>query len=206
MSCIFRKALGLALEERSDGKAVKEIEYEFYARVVNTEELTNASRIENHEQWEIKVPKSDKNAVGGRLRVRKTTVGADGKPEYVLTTKTDTKDGNSMEVSVPTTEENFIQFKYISESGMLKTRYVFEVDGSDLVWEIDVYKKPGGGFWEWCKIDLEVDRPDALIPPFPIELADIISGQSGERTEEEENKIKSLYDFEFITKNQFVSD
>lgn len=48
--------------------------------------------------------------------------------------------------------------------------------------------------WEWCKIDLEVDAAINQVPPFPIELANIITAQEGNRTEEEENKIKSLYD------------
>jgi len=206
MSRLLRTIVSTALEERTDGVAEKEIEYVFYGRIVDFEELKNAQRSEEHEQWEIKIPRTDNNAVGGRMRVRKVVKHDPANPEYQLTTKTETRDGHSIEVTVPTTVDNFRQFQALSERGMIKTRYVFEIEGSDNIWEVDVFKKPGGGFWEWCKIDLEVDAMTKQVPPFPIELANIIAAQEGNRTEEEENKIRSLYDYEFITKNVFVKD
>lgn len=206
MSNLLRRIFNPALEEASDGKANKELEYEFYARLVNPEELKQAQAVEEHEQWEIQVPRTDKNSLGGKLRIRKTIKGEGAAPEFVLTTKTKMADGSSIEVPVPTTEDNFLQFKYLSEGGMKKTRYVFPIEGSDKIWEVDVFHKPGGGHWEWVKIDLEVDSMDGQIPPFPIELADIITNQKGERTEEEERKIQSLFEYEFITKNEFLRD
>ncbi len=206
MSRLLRKFVQPSLEERTDGVAEKEIEYVFYARIVDFEQLKGAQRIEDQEQWELKIPRTDENVVGGRIRIRKVVKHDPAQPEYHLTTKTETRDGHSIEVTVPTTQDNFRQFQALSDRGMLKVRHVFEIEGSDSVWEVDVFKKPGGGFWEWCKIDLEVDAAINQVPPFPIELANIITAQEGNRTEEEENKIKSLYDFEFVTKNVFAHD
>lgn len=205
MSRLLRAALAPAMEERSDGRAVKETEFVFYARIVNMEELQQAQSVESHEQWEIQAPKTERNAVSGRLRIRKTDKGDSGNPEFVLTTKTKTADGHSIEVSVPTTHANFVQFQYLSESGMIKDRYVFEIEGSECVWEVDVFKKPDGSYYEWCKIDLEFDAPLEKLPAFPIELADVITNQDGQRTDEEETRVRTLYDYEFITKNRFIA-
>jgi hypothetical protein len=84
---------------------------------------------------------------------------------------------------------------------MIKDRYFFPVDGSDLVWEVDMFLKPEGGYFDWCKIDLEVTNREDPIPPLPIEFANIITNQTGERTEEEEARVRSLYDVEFLAKN-----
>lgn len=189
------------MEEVADGKAFIEKEFTFYARLPNQDELLKASSKEHQEQWELKVDKSEENASKGSLRVRKTV--EDGKePYYVLTTKipvpgTDDK----IEVPVPTTIEQFEAFRYMSDRGMLKDRFFFPVDGSDLVWEVDMFIRPEGGYFEWCKIDLEVGDRGEQIPPFPIEFADIIMNQNGKRTPEEEQRVGALYQVEFLTKN-----
>lgn len=206
MSRMLRAALRPALEDIVDGHTHKELEMVFYGRIVRPEELDQAAEKEDQEQWEIKVPKDDSNASGGRIRIRKTIKGEGGTPEYVLTTKTRTSDGGNNEVAIPTTEDHFMQFKYMAHNGMLKMRYVFPVEGTDYRWEVDVFRKPGGGFWEWCKIDLEVDAMGGPVPPFPIELADLITNQEGARSEAEEAKIRSLYEYEFLTKNQFMQE
>lgn len=190
-----------ALEEVSDGKAVKEIEHTFYARLVNPDDLLQAAGKEHQEQWEIKIDKSDKNASKGSIRIRKT-VKENSEPEYVITTKVPVPGTNDkIETPVPTTEGQFKSFKVMAESGMIKDRFFFPVDGSDLVWEIDMFLKPEGGYFEWCKIDLEVKSREDQIPPLPIEFAGIIMNQTGERTEEEETRVRALYDTEFLTKN-----
>lgn len=206
MAGLLRRVVNLAVEEISDGQSHKELEYEFYARVLNPEELKKAASKEEQEQWEIKIPRTDANAVGGKIRIRKTVKAEGMAPEFVLTTKTKLADGSHIEVPVPTTEDNFIQFKYLSEGGMFKDRYTFPVEGTDMKFEVDMFKKPEGGYYEWCKIDLEVETMGGQVPPFPIELGDIITAQEGERSEAEEAKIRSLYEYEFITKNQFLRD
>ena len=39
------------------------------------------------------------------------------------------------------------------------------------------------------------------MPPLPFELADVITNQTGERTPEEEARVRSLYESDFRTKN-----
>lgn len=190
----------VALEENADGTANDEIEHVFYARLVDPSQLQNADSKEFQEQWEIKVPKTDENGAGGGLRIRKT-VTTDGKVEYVLTSKVKVNATKKIEVGVPTTEDQFASFKYLSPGGMIKDRYIFLIEGSDHKWEVDVFHRPEGGYHEWVKIDLEVTDIDDPVPPFPLELRDIIDGRPDKHNEDEEARIRALYSSDFITKN-----
>jgi hypothetical protein len=194
-----------ALEERADGAAQKEREYVFYARLGEGYEMPSTDDKERQEQWTIKIPMSDANAAQGDIRVRKTDLfdhGDLGQTEYVLTTKVRGDDVD--EVPIVSTADQFMHFKRLAESGMLKDRYTYPIEGTDLKWEVDVFLKPGGGFWPWVKIDLEVpgDAPaDFPIPAFPIEAEEWIKAQDGERTPAEEAQVRELYDTMFLTKN-----
>jgi hypothetical protein len=202
---LLRRAL--ALEEVADGVAFREIEHVLYARVPNFEELKKAASSEHQEQWEIKIPKTAENSSAGSMRIRRTVKNSD-QVEYVLTTKTVMgSEGDKLEVPIPTTLDNFQQFKRFSNRGMVKDRYFFPVEGTDLVWEVDMFYRPGatigsGDYHEWCKIDLEVKDRAAPLPPLPIELTDVIAAPYGKRSEAEEAKVTSLYHNEFITKNE----
>lgn len=199
-----RRADGsIGLEEAKDGKAVREKEHVVYGRLPDMNDLKKASGMEHQEQWQIKVDKTEKNAAKGRIRVRKT-VTKDGAVEYVNTTKVEvgeTASGDNIEVPIPTTEGNFLQFRFLAEEGMIKDRYFFPVPDSDLVWEVDVFKKPNGEYYDWVKLDLEVDDLSAPIPPLPLPLEDVIAAKYGDRTEAEEARVSALYANEFISKN-----
>lgn len=207
MRGMLRRAL--ALEEASDGKAFREIEHTFYARLSNVGDLAKAASQEHQEQWELRFPKTTQNGGSGSVRIRKTIVGQ-GVPEYVLTTKTlASHDGDKIEVPVPTTEPMFRQFKLMSEKGMVKDRYHFPIEGTELVWEVDMFLMPGGQvgvgpYHEWCKIDLEVKSREATIPPFPLDTEELITAPFGKRTEEEEAKITALYESGFTMKNVYL--
>lgn len=190
----------VALEENADGTANDEIEHVFYARLADPSQLENADSREFQEQWEIKVPKTDENAAAGGLRIRKT-VTTDGKVEYVLTSKVKVNATKKIEVGVPTTEDQFASFKYLAPGGMIKDRFVFLIEGSDRKWEVDVFHRPEGGYHEWVKIDLEVTDINDPIPPFPIDLRDVIDGRPDKHNEDEEARIRALYSSDFITKN-----
>jgi len=205
----MRKLLRFALEERNDGAAQVECEHTFYGRLENFEELKRAVAKEHQEQWEVRLPKTDANGGAGRIRVRKT-IESNKNPEYVLTCKTKVgTDGDEMEVPVPTTEGMFEQFKLMAEQGMIKDRFMFQVEGMDLVWEIDLFYLPGqevgsGQYYEWCKIDLEVANRTDPIPPLPFHFAELITAPEGRRTEAEEQRVRGLYDTVFVTKNVHV--
>lgn len=203
MSRILRAAL------EAETGVVKEVEMVFYGKIQDFSQLKAASRMLSQEQYEIQIPKTELNAVEGKLRIRKEV--EEGKdPVYEFTTKTKTTDGHSIEVNCEATEANLIQFRYLSEFGMIKDRYEFPVkvkneDGTEtdtgLIWEIDVFKTANGSYHEWCKIDLEINSELKSIPAFPITLENLISAPYGERTEEEETIVRTLYDTVFRTPN-----
>lgn len=200
-----------SMEEQSDGKLHREREHTLYARITDFAILKAASSMEHQEQWEIKIAKTDANAGQGKFRIRKTVVG-DRPPEYVLTCKTNASSerGDNLEVSVPTTEAQFAQFKMLSEAGMVKDRFFFKIEDSDLVWEVDVfYRKgaqPGSGDYEpWCKIDLEVPDLNLPLPPLPEGFTEVIANPYGKRTQQEETRVIALYHNEFIAPNPYLN-
>jgi hypothetical protein len=207
---MLRRAL--SLEEVSDGVAIAEIEHQIYGRLVNVADLLQAHSKEYQEQWQIKIPKTDANADKGNIRIRMTIPGVigDGKAEYVLTTKNSTEqEGGMNEVPIPTTEDNFKQFKLLCEGGMVKDRYFFPIPDTELEWHVDCFYLPGaaigsGKYHEWVKIDLEVQDITAPLPHLPVKLDNVIINQEGKRTAEEEAQVRSLYDNEFVTKNRLI--
>lgn len=203
MSTLLRTAITggvIATEEASTGVANRETEYVFYGRMTDMAELEKAASHENHQQWEIKIPKTEDNATEGRFRIRKTT-NQEGTDEYVLTTKNKIGAGTNNEVSLPTTKDHFEQFKLMAHNGMIKDRYHFPIEGTDLVWEVDVFLKPEGGYYDWVKIDLEVPSPLTEFPPFPVTMDKVIDPDPSKREDDDEAQVKALYAHTFLTKN-----
>lgn len=197
----------VATEEAADGKAIREIEHTIYARLSDHSQLKKAASMEKHEQWEIKIAKTDLNAGKGGIRVRKTEIEG-GDPDYVLTTKVNANEaGDKIELPIPTNEDNFHQIKFLSERGMIKHRYHFPVVGTELVWEIDMFpKQDGEGYHDWCKIDLEVQDRDAPIPELPLHFEEVIMPKGYGRQDEEaaEAQVTRLYDECFLARNPFL--
>lgn len=202
-------ALRAALEESSDGKLNEEIEKVFYCRLdaKDVELLNQAAGYEDHLQWEIDIPRNEDNAAAGRLRVR-MTVTPDAKVDYVLTSKIKMKgmsseDHANLEVSTPSSEAQYKQFQLLAGKGMIKRRFFFPVPNSDLVWEVDVFPsqdKSQGGFCLWLKLDLELTQPRQQVPAFPLPFVEVI-GNEAERTEQQDEIVKWLYDNEYLTPN-----
>jgi hypothetical protein len=194
----------VAIEERADGVHKKEVELVFYARLAEPIVLPETSDRERQEQWTIKIGHTDKNGGRGDIRVRKTDffdAGDSGRTEYVLTTKIRNEGGLDDEIPIPSTADQFEHFKTLAESGMYKDRYTYPINGTELKWEVDVYLKPDGGYYPWVKIDLEVKSKDAPVPEFPFEAEEWIKGQNGERSAEEEAKLRNLYETIFLLPN-----
>lgn len=216
---IFQLTQGFnfAMEDDSTGVTSTETEYVFYAKLADPSILEKATRIEAHEQWSFKVPKTDKNAAEGRMRIRKTVV--DDREEYVLTMKTELKAPGALntpanssapaasqsmrEVGLEASNDAFEMFKLMSDQGMIKTRYNLPVEGTDMVFEVDRFVSYGGeGEWStWVKIDLEVKGTLTEIPKLPEGFTDVIYNQKDQQTEEEKELIWRLYDEVFLTKN-----
>lgn len=131
--------------------------------------------LESHAQCNLRNEK-------GSVRVRKVTKGTS--VTYETTVKKKLKDSVSaknIEINRPCDQEYYENFRSICIDEMVKDRFVFPlrklsllVDGKeeeidlnaykgtvDIQYEVDVFPKEGGGYHDWCKIDLELD---ALIP------------------------------------------
>lgn len=200
----------MALEEAATGEANQEREMVFYAKLAEGADavLRTAQACEHHEQWELRVEKNDENAAAGRFRVRRTTaVGNDStEVQYVLTSKTKLADGSGEnEVSVPTSEDQFNQFKLMSPRGMIKTRYTFDIPGRPDKWEVDTFIDQNGDPSAWVKIDLEITDGNFSRPPFPGGLIDELTVMTNAmKSSEIQARIRQLYDEVFITPNNVV--
>lgn len=191
-----RSSATYSLEELVDGKTHNEIERVFYGKV--SESLINEIKAkaidkEHHEQWNIKTP-------NGSVRVR----AYKGEDRYVLTTKTKGK-----ETDCETSKDQFEHFKVISGYGMIKDRYNFPIDTSDMTplqaakwkelkWEIDLFILPDGKYAPWCKIDLELgDHPEEMtpLPKLPFHFDKVLTDKA-----EDKEDVTSIYEQYFITK------
>lgn len=206
------KTLGMKASLESDETGA-EIERErlIFGKIKNVADLEKAGgNPVQQEQYEIKIPKTEKNALGGKMRVRcSTPVGSEEKT-YSFTIKTDlpidddTTTGiekKVLEITKPSTEEVFLAFQYLAEGGMNKIRYEFPIEGTDLKWEYDIFTDAQGNIQPWCKIDLELPAEGlAEQPPFPIEMERIITSNVDQQTEEEKTILDTLFStvFKFV--------
>ena len=193
-----------------DGKTFKEHEHEFYVEIEDFEQLKSAESVDLQEQWNLKIDKTAGNIAKGALRIRQIYQGdlqggpnqkPQGEAQYVLTTKVNQGIGKRLEVPTPTTVDGFNLFAMLSDSGMIKHRYHFPV--GDLVFEVDMFLNPEGGYFPVAKIDLEVKNLSGEIPELPIKVKSIIKGDTKDSSEKA--KITEYYDKYFITKNKFIS-
>lgn len=190
--------------EDTSGRTSAEIERVIYARVSSFDFLERAIGAERQEQWSVKVAKTEENAGSGSIRVRKVTnLREPGSAvQYILTSKLDIgQKGSSAETSEQSTVDQFNIFKYLANKGMLKDRYVFPIDGSDCVWEVDCFPKPGALYGEWVKIDLEDWPSGKELPQLPFTAAETMDGDQANQTEETKAKISRLYQESFLLAN-----
>lgn len=206
---------GLVLSLEKDvenGKVFMEDEHEFYVEFDSFDFLKGAKNMDMQEQWVLKVPKTAKNDAKGSCRIRRVQEGSvDGgagqkskKPvQYVMNTKAEMGDGpgKRMEVPVPTTEDAFEVFARISDSGMIKHRYHFPVDG--FVFEVDMFILPDGEYCPFAKIDLEVKNREDEIPPFPFQFLKMVRGDSEDKADKA--FVRSLYDKYFLAPNKYLA-
>ena len=205
-----RQHVAAEAESSGTGSMTKETEYAIYARLTDFTQLQKAASVEEQEQWMIRLEKTDKNAASGSIRVRRVQV-KDADPQYLICTKTKLKAeaegaSTSAEVEIPTTEENFIQFRFLADQGMLKHRYCFPILGSERCWEVDVYPDGNGGYHEWVKIDYETDNPEAQLPELPMQFAEVIMppGFPNDGGDQREDRVWMIYDRCFLRKNIYL--
>lgn len=188
------------------GKAVREKEHTVYARILDFSQLKKADKAEIQEQHVIPVERTEENRGSGKIRIRKVT-SRSGDVRYELTTKSDVKEGK-IEVTVPTTEENFIQFKVMASVSMFKHRYTFTDEGGGLKWEVDAVPDGNGGYYPWVRAEIEVKDLKDKVPEFPIKTEEIIYPPELSETTEEEYKEKTdkLNSRFFVKGNVYLDD
>lgn len=176
---------------------LEEIEYELYCKINDFDELKKAKSKEQQEQWTLFF---NKKGVRNAIRVRKT-VGKDG-TKYELTSKVKIPGlTGDWEIETEVERKHFDIVKDLAETGMIKDRYFFPIDGTDLIWEVDVFKNLQGEIQPWVKLDLEVHKEMATLPPTPIEGSDWILEQYSERSPETIDKLDKVFKEHFqITK------
>lgn len=197
---------GLISNEAEDtsGKTAAEIERVIYARVSSFDFLERAAGAERQEQWQIKVPRTEENAAAGSIRVRKVTnlQHSGSGVQYILTSKLKVgQAGGSAETSEQSSADQFTVFKYMANSGMLKDRYRFPIENTDLFWEVDCFPAEGARYNEWVKVDLENWPRGKELPPLPFNAAETIDGDDASHTEETKAKVDRLYEEIFLLKN-----
>lgn len=200
----YNPRLTVGLEEMVDGKVTTETEIILYGRLTDLEQLKKANSCEQQEQWSILI-KGDKDGKGkGSVRVRMIKEDA-GDPKYVQAVKVKRNEHSSLEVESEATKDVFEMIKFLSDGGMIKDRYRFEIEGSGLVWEVDVFKKEDGSYHEWVKIDLETDTPDAALPELPIEFAELITPDDlkGDKADIHNKTLDILYKDIFRAENPY---
>lgn len=191
--------------EDVSGRTSAEIERVLYVRVGNFDFLDKANSAERQEQWSVKVKKTEDNAGSGSIRVRKSINlrETNSPPQYVLATKLDVGEkGSTAETPEQSTADQFRIFKYFGEKGMIKDRYSYDIPNTDLRWEVDCFPKEGAMYHEWLKLDLEKWPRGKELPALPFEVLEMIDGSPGYLTEENESKVRELYETMFLTPNQ----
>lgn len=188
----------VSLEDVADGKVFHEKEIELYVYIPDVEAaLKGAKSMDRQEQWTVKIDKSPDNAGKGNIRVRKIIPGDSNQIQYVLTAKVDRGNGDRLEVPEPSTEGMFEIFRAIATNGMIKHRYHFPIEGTSMVWEVDMFYDKDGKYYNWAKIDLEGCSGE--LPPLPFVVDKRIDGRT--KDPEERAMITKLYDDYFITKS-----
>jgi len=160
-----RRYLHVSLEDFGQEGTNVERELEAYALISDLNELKNAASIEQQEQYGI-VPATGTGHKGS-TRIRKTVKA--GETTFMHTTKVLLKDGSNLETNKESSEEMFTAFKNLANDGMLKDRFIFPIEGTQLKWEVDVFPQADGSYAPWVKLDLEIPEGMNLqaIPNLP---------------------------------------
>jgi len=189
-----------------------EYEIEIYLEGFDIEEVkAKASSYEVQEQWGIYVPKTEQNASGGSMRVRRTDV-TQAESAFVHTTKLERKGAGKPEHEVAAHEDLFDMYKLMADQGLIKTRYNVPAElanGTKYVLEVDVFYNKLGELIPWCKIDAEFpEGADVKLTKedIPFSYSDIIICTPEQKGEDKAlaKRISALYEKYFRTPNVAV--
>lgn len=160
-------------------------------------------------QYEWKQDNSAKGGLKSTLRMRESITSSKGKPtqepEYEITTKAYNGPGDAIESNVESNAEMFRIVQDMAPSGHHFLRFCFPIEGTKLVWEVDVmFDKSGERMVPWAKLDLEVPADYDGEMPEPPEgfFTRMIDKPYAQRTQEENQILDDLFKNHFYFNNQ----
>jgi len=169
-----------------------------------------ATSHEVQEQWGVFIPKTDKNASEGTLRVRYTQIEGE-EPSYVFCTKTAATDKGRPEVEDPVCPEQFQQLRKMAGQGLKKVRYnvphLLESTQTNIVYQVDRFRNKEGEIIPWHKIDAEVAPGTPITEadiPFDCEELIIVTPEAKKNDPALAKKIGELYAKYFRSGNELV--
>lgn len=163
-----------------------ELEHAFYGKLKDPSVLEEMGYV-HQLQWDVRLKVND---IEGTIRVRNID---DGNHFVLCIKRSEVGNSNRTEWESSCTEDTFNAIQSLAISGMCKKRYCFAVEGSKLVWELDVFEDLDGNPTGWVKLDLEVESADQEIPPFPVEFETLIDPK-------DKDGIRKLLDDEIVLK------
>lgn len=171
---------------------IEELEYIFFLKLEDFEQLKKAKSKESQEQWSV-LFREERELLETSVRVRRSVV--DASETFTLTSKINIAgiDGK-WELEQNVDRFHFDEMKRVAKEGLSKERHFFPVDGTSLVWEVDVFYDSNGDPVEWVKLDLEVPQRLERLPEFPLEHTDSMVTQFEERSEDQHQWVRDLFD------------
>lgn len=183
-------------ESLEESETLEEIEYIFFLKLGDFEQLKNAKCKETQEQWSILF---QKEKVENVIRVRRSV--KEGEETFTLTSKVNFAElDGKWELEREVDRSHFDQVKDMAQDGLIKERHYFPVDGTDLTWEVDVFYDDQGNPVEWVKLDLEVPKRLTNLPSFPLTHTDVFDAQFEERTAEQHQFVSDLFNKHYSVK------
>lgn len=187
-----------------------EYEIEIYIIPANLDEIISKSTgHELQEQWGVFVPKTEANAGSCSIRVRMTQK-ANEEPEYIFCTKTEGGEQGRKEVEDVVCSGQFEQFRIAADQGLKKMRYFVPSalsDGTQMVFEVDVFRNKSGDVVPWIKIDAEVEPGTKVtIDDLPFEVTDsiVVTPEEKKRNLALRERIGKLYAEFFRSSNELI--
>lgn len=171
-----------------------EREFEVYGRLTDVGQLAKCDSFEKHSQWGCWIECED--GTEGIIRVR-----AIDDTLYIQTIKVKGEDGDE-EVEFEVDRSAFLAIRALTEHGLVKTRYKFQMTG-DLCYEVDVFMNKDGEVSEWVKVDIEIPEDGSIeewmdkLPDLPIDLTDVRVMPPGKKSPENMEFVRELFDREF---------
>lgn len=147
-----------------------EIELCYYCEIRKPEGLNEANAVEQHEQYEYRLPPAEDGSRRGRVRVRRTDKNNETQYEEMIKLPKDASSSiGDIEVPVPITEAYFKAWQQVYRvPGQKKIRYTFVANSCEMTYqgnliklpptkfEVDIFISSNGRKSVWGKVDIEV--------------------------------------------------